>query len=303
MDPNAHRTGAVHFTRGVLSGTLGNPAANGLVRFGLALKQLNPPYLPPGTQNTGDSWGIGQVTVTITLYNSETNTIETVTETFIDTGGADNRSEATLTFTPVLVPVPIELGQNETHTFCVELNAATDGVYSGDFSLENNDGDENPFEFPIVGIVDGTPPMLVGMPGDMTLGADPAPAKRLASPGRPRSRPTIRRASRPPGPAPTVTQTTGPTSPATIPVGTTTITYEAEDCAGNKATASFDITVTDTTPPVFTSLPPPIVVTLPPGASSAPITYPPPTATDDCDPNPVVTCNPPPECSVSAARR
>jgi hypothetical protein len=43
-------------------------------------------------------------------------------------------------------------------------------------------------------------------------------------------------------------------SGSTFPIGTTTVTANATDAAGNTATGSFTITVRDTTAPVFTSL-------------------------------------------------
>lgn len=53
-----------------------------------------------------------------------------------------------------------------------------------------------------------------------------------------------------------------------FPVGTTVITYTATDAAGNTATGVQNITVTDTTPPVFTSVPGPVTVSTGPGATS-----------------------------------
>ena len=45
--------------------------------------------------------------------------------------------------------------------------------------------------------------------------------------------------------AATVTRTGGLASGSIFPVGTTTVTYEAEDCQGNTSTCSFDVTITD----------------------------------------------------------
>ncbi|QSS96885.1 lectin-like protein [Psychroflexus sp. ALD_RP9] len=42
-----------------------------------------------------------------------------------------------------------------------------------------------------------------------------------------------------------VLQTSGPSSGSNFPIGTTTVTFEAFDAAGNTATCSFDVTVTD----------------------------------------------------------
>jgi gliding motility-associated-like protein len=49
----------------------------------------------------------------------------------------------------------------------------------------------------------------------------------------------------------TVTQTTGPTSGSSLPAGVYVISFIAADDAGNTATCTFSITVTDSTPPVL----------------------------------------------------
>jgi gliding motility-associated-like protein len=51
-------------------------------------------------------------------------------------------------------------------------------------------------------------------------------------------------------PGVTLTQTSGLPSGATFPSGNTTITYEAEDAAGNVSTCTFKVTVFETTPPI-----------------------------------------------------
>ena len=49
-----------------------------------------------------------------------------------------------------------------------------------------------------------------------------------------------------------LTPTCSPASGSTFPLGTTTVTCSATDAAGNTGSASFDVTVEDTTPPVVT---------------------------------------------------
>jgi hypothetical protein len=71
-----------------------------------------------------------------------------------------------------------------------------------------------------------------------------------------------------------------------FPVGTTTVTCNVSDAAGNPASCSFTITVNDTQPPTITC-PANVVV-----ASPGPVCYPPPTATDNC-PGVTTVCNPP----------
>jgi len=64
-------------------------------------------------------------------------------------------------------------------------------------------------------------------------------------------------------------------------VGVTTVTYTARDAAGNSATCSFTVTVSDTQAPVITC-PANITVNNDPGVCGAVVNYPLPTATDNC---------------------
>jgi gliding motility-associated-like protein len=63
----------------------------------------------------------------------------------------------------------------------------------------------------------------------------------------------------------------------TFPVGATTVTYTATDSDGNSATCSFQVTVNDTSPPLFANCPEDII-TYGVGA----VTWISPSATDDC---------------------
>ena len=98
---------------------------------------------------------------------------------FVDDGIDNDHSEVCVQGTPVLVPVPIILQPGQTFTFDVQLDALSEGVFAGQWSLVNNDPGEDPFNFPITGLVDGTPPQLVGMPANITLPVDPRPVPGL----------------------------------------------------------------------------------------------------------------------------
>jgi hypothetical protein len=69
-----------------------------------------------------------------------------------------------------------------------------------------------------------------------------------------------------------------------FPAGVTTVTYRAEDPSGNFATASFTVTVVDSTAPALHDVPADLVVGTAPGATTcaALATWTPPTATDNC---------------------
>src|SRR5207302_1887544 len=68
-----------------------------------------------------------------------------------------------------------------------------------------------------------------------------------------------------------VTVTCTPASGSTFPLGTTTVTCTTHDKAGNSATATFTVTVVDTTPPVITA-PDPIVAEAI-GPDGAPVSF------------------------------
>jgi gliding motility-associated-like protein len=66
-----------------------------------------------------------------------------------------------------------------------------------------------------------------------------------------------------------------------FPVGTTTVTYTAQDAAGNSATCLFTVTVNDNTAPVITGCPTSVQVTTD-ATCQAVATWTPPVATDNC---------------------
>ncbi|MEI6716024.1 MAG: HYR domain-containing protein, partial [Verrucomicrobiota bacterium] len=76
-------------------------------------------------------------------------------------------------------------------------------------------------------------------------------------------------------------------SGSTFPIGTTPVTYAVADAAGNTSTASFTVTVRDTTPPTLTL--PSNVTASATSASGATVTYPAATATDNVTANPTIT--------------
>ena len=69
---------------------------------------------------------------------------------------------------------------------------------------------------------------------------------------------------------------------AELLVGENVITFTAEDDHGNQATATFTVTVTESTWPTFTFVPPFLDVAADPATCSAVVTWDEPVATDDC---------------------
>ncbi|MGA9768898.1 MAG: HYR domain-containing protein [Blastocatellia bacterium] len=90
---------------------------------------------------------------------------------------------------------------------------------------------------------------------------------------------------------PGVSVVSTPPSGSTFPKGTTTVTSTATDASGNTATCSFTVTVVDTQPPIITC-PANRNVSVPPGQPCGVVTYPAPTATDNC-PGVTTVCSPP----------
>ncbi|MFS4481433.1 HYR domain-containing protein, partial [Hyunsoonleella sp. 2307UL5-6] len=78
----------------------------------------------------------------------------------------------------------------------------------------------------------------------------------------------------------TTTRTNGIASGELFPVGTTTVTFQVEDAAGNTTTCSFDVTVTDTEDPTITC-PDPINVNVDAGTDGAVVNYTAPVGTDN----------------------
>ncbi len=82
-----------------------------------------------------------------------------------------------------------------------------------------------------------------------------------------------------------------PESGATFPIGETTVRCTSVDKAGNEASASFGVTVKDTTPPSIEKVPANITVETE-SASGTAVSYATPTATDNVDGHDAVICSP-----------
>ncbi len=129
--------------------------------------------------------------------------------------------------------------------------------------------------------VNDTEPPVITVPANITVSNDPDQAGAVVN-----------------YPAPTVTDNApgvgspvcSPPSGSFFPIGTTIVTCSVSDAAGNPASESFTVTVSDTQPPTITT---PADITV--NASSpagAVVTYPLPTGSDNA-PGTVVICTPP----------
>ena len=293
----------LHFRRGAFSGS-SDPLAISNVAFGFGIGNIKPPALPRGVKNDGDAYGQIGMEVTVTLWDSEAmELIEVPTGVFEDDGIDNGRSEVTFGTGPgdvvgeVPVPVVIPPGQTWESVvglpLTVQLDAEEEGVFSGDWSLENNDPDEDPFNFPIIGVVDSTPvddtpPVIGNVPDDIEIFVSGGVCSAEVSWTEPTVSDNL-------DPSPTLEQT-APIDPvsgevqlvsgATFPTGFHVIQYTATDASGNQSTAEFLVQVKDgSAPELLGCLPPRVLVFLPPGQVTGAASFPALQAFDDCDPN------------------
>jgi glucose/arabinose dehydrogenase len=91
---------------------------------------------------------------------------------------------------------------------------------------------------------------------------------------------------------PGVSLVCAPVSGTFFPKGVTPVTCTATDASGNASTCTFTVTVNDTEPPVI-ACPADVVLQTYPGQCGAVVNYLAPVVSDNCDPNPVVVCEPP----------
>lgn len=82
-----------------------------------------------------------------------------------------------------------------------------------------------------------------------------------------------------------------PAAGSVLPLGTTSVTCGVIDRGGLPASATFDLTVVDTTPPTLVNVPGDQTLTTG-DSTGATLAYTPPSATDVVDPSPVVGCLP-----------
>ena len=127
------RTLTINFTDGAFTST-NDSATTDFVRYGASINQLNPPALPSppaGDNNDGDSIGIAGLQVSITFYNSDTMTTQTVTTTFQDDGIDNNYSEASISGAGGGTPAVRAQKTVQVASICQDLF----GIPVGPFSL------------------------------------------------------------------------------------------------------------------------------------------------------------------------
>jgi gliding motility-associated-like protein len=126
----------------------------------------------------------------------------------------------------------------------------------------------------LVTVVDDTPPTIVGCPATtMTVNVPAASCSAVVTWDPPTLTNTCSGS--------VINQTSGPASGSVFPIGQTIITYAATDASGNIATCSFMVDVKDATGPTITCIQD-IAIEATSGLCGAVVTYPVPTAIDNC---------------------
>ncbi|HYG01173.1 MAG TPA: HYR domain-containing protein [Chryseosolibacter sp.] len=142
---------------------------------------------------------------------------------------------------------------------------ATEVVYTA----EDVDGNKAYCAF-TVNVVDDSAPMLTNCPADIVI--DAGNACEISVPW---TAPNVTDCS-------LFTLTSTASSNDMFPVGTTTVIYTATDAEDNAATCSFDVTVTESVPPVFTDCPTEEIHVVANENCQSTATWTPPGAGDDC---------------------
>lgn len=86
--PGRFRTLTIHFKDGAFTST-NNPATTDFIRYGASINQMNPPALPPGSQNNGEAFHKDPVLVTVTFFYPPSLTLVAKGH-FIDDGDSTN---------------------------------------------------------------------------------------------------------------------------------------------------------------------------------------------------------------------
>ncbi|MFN0123741.1 MAG: HYR domain-containing protein [Blastocatellia bacterium] len=145
------------------------------------------------------------------------------------------------------------------------------GVTNVNFSATDGAGNNQTASFTVT-ITDTTKPVMSGIPANQTVEATSG-AGAVVSYTLPTATDIVDGA---------VTVTTDKPSGSTFAIGTTTVNFSAKDARNNTTTASFSVTVQDTTAPVFSNVPVDRIVAKTSDAG-ANVTFTPPTASDAVD--------------------
>jgi hypothetical protein len=121
-------------------------------------------------------------------------------------------------------------------------------------------------------VSDIVPPVITGMPANITVNTDPGQCNAVVNWTNPNATDNCSLLS----------FVSDFANGSSFPVGTTTVTYTATDASSNVSSASFNITVNDTENPIISGMPSNINLNTAPGSCTAVATWTAPTANDNC---------------------
>ncbi len=256
-------------------------------------------YTPPtGTDNcpgattalsagigSGGTFPIGVSTETYTVTDASGNTAEcsfTITVEDSEAPVFDCPTDITATTDPGSCDATVTFSNPDATDNCPGVTVAqTDGPLSGSlfpagstevtFTATDAEGNTSACSFNIVVNDEEVP--TIACPANITVPAPAGTCEAEVTYALPVADDNC--------PGVSIALTSGPASGDLVAVGTQTVTFEATDAAGNTAECSFEITVEDTDPPVFTC-PTDLVVSTDAGECEATVSFPAPTATDAC---------------------
>ncbi|MBT1698108.1 HYR domain-containing protein [Fulvivirgaceae bacterium PWU4] len=235
------------------------------------------------THNSGDTFALGEATVTYTAVDAKGNTstcsfkvtvVDDTAPVFAGcptdmTVSADASCQAVVTWTPPTATdnCPGTVNVTSTHT---SGNTFALGETTVTYTATDAKGNIATCSFKVT-VVDNTAPVFAGCPTDMTVSAN-ALCQAVVTWTAPTATDNC------PG---TVNVISSHASGNTFALGETTVTYTATDAKGNTATCSFKVTVVDNTAPVFAGCPTDVTVSAN-ASCQAVVTWTAPTATDNC---------------------
>jgi len=237
------------------------------------------------THNPGDSFPIGETTVTYTSSDSVLNeSSQSFTVTVLD------QEAPSFTSTQNDLQIPSEVGlctamaswPDPTGTdLCGAVTFSSSAPSGSPFSLgttqvtltcTDQSGNTTDQTFNVT-VVDDEQPQIVGMPESFTISTQPSSCSGLPT----WIEPTATDCD-------SATITSDRLLGSEFSLGDTIVTYTATDPTGNVTTSSFTVTVIDETAPSFDSVPTEITATTEAGTCSASVTWPDATASDHCSP-------------------
>ena len=241
------------------------------------------------------------VNFTVSHLPGSTFPLGTTQVTYVAFDAAGNTDTCTFNVTvtdtqaPQIVACPADITVNNLSGLCSApvswtLPSALDNCHGVTLTSSHNNGDVFPVGVTVVTytatdsagntatcvfnvtVVDSQAPVIAGCPSNISVNTDPGQCTATVNWAVPTASDNCGIS----------TFTSNFNSGDVFPVGTTTVTYTAVDSAGNTATCTFNVTVTENEAPVISGCPVDINVTNDAGICGAAVTWVVPVASDNC---------------------